>query len=57
MAEKPSKISELFKHLFIWIILFFVFFPLYLMLNISLKDNHQFITNPWYPQAPFRFEN
>lgn len=57
MAIKPSRTSELLKHMFIWFILFFAFFPLYLMFNISLKDNQQFIMNPWLPSAPYHFEN
>lgn len=48
---------EWFKHIFIGIILFFTFLPLYLMINISLKDNMQFTRNPWLPEAPFHWEN
>jgi ABC-type glycerol-3-phosphate transport system permease component len=49
--------SEIPKHLFLWCILFFTFFPIYLMLIISLKDNAQFLSNPWLPEAPFQIEN
>jgi ABC-type glycerol-3-phosphate transport system permease component len=52
-----SKISEFFKHGFILSIFFFTFLPLYLMLNISLKDNQQFARNPWLPEPPFHWEN
>lgn len=52
-----SKISEFFKHAFIWLIFAFSFLPLYLMLNISLKNNEQFARNPWLPEAPFHWEN
>ena len=48
---------ELVKHIFVWTILFFTFLPLYLMINISLKDNVQFARNPWFPEPPFRWEN
>lgn len=57
MARKSSKISEFCKHLFLWGIYAFTFLPLYLMLNISLKDNQQFARNPWLPEAPFHWEN
>ena len=57
MSIKPSRTSELLKHLLIWFMLFFAFFPLYLMFNISLKDNQQFVMNPWLPEAPYHFEN
>ena len=49
--------TELSKHAFIVAILVFAFIPLYLMVTISLKDNAQFAQNPWYPQAPFHWEN
>jgi ABC-type glycerol-3-phosphate transport system permease component len=54
---KPNLTSELFKHVFLWIILAFAFFPLYLMINVSLKDNAQFSRNPWSPEAPYHWEN
>ena len=52
-----SKFVEFWKHVFILVILFFAFVPFYLMLNISLKDNQQFARNPWFPEAPFHWEN
>lgn len=52
-----SKTAESFKHCFIGVILFFTFLPLYLMINISLKDNVQFARNPWFPEPPFHWEN
>lgn len=52
-----SKFAELTKHIFLWAIMFFTFLPLYLMLNISLKDNQQFARNPWLPEAPFHWHN
>ena len=45
------------KHVWILGVLFFAFFPLYMMLNISLKDNAQFYSNPLGIQAPFHWEN
>lgn len=52
-----SKFAETCKHLFLWCIYACTFLPLYLMLTISLKDNQQFARNPWYPEAPFHWEN
>lgn len=52
-----SKRNEFFKHLFIGVVLFFTFMPLYLMLNISLKTNSQFAHNPWLPTLPLHWEN
>jgi ABC-type glycerol-3-phosphate transport system permease component len=52
-----SKFAEFSKHLYIWVIFAFSFLPLYLMLNISLKDNQQFSRNPWLPEAPFHWHN
>ena len=52
-----SRTTEFFKHVFILLVLFFAFVPMYLMINISLKDNQQFSRNPWFPEAPFHWEN
>ncbi|MBD3240614.1 MAG: ABC transporter permease subunit, partial [Chitinivibrionales bacterium] len=54
---RTSRAAETGKHSFIWLVLLFAFFPLYIMLAISLKNNSQFIANPWTPEAPFHFEN
>lgn len=45
---KVSKSREAVKHAIMWFILFFAFFPLYLMVVISFKDNIQFTANPWF---------
>ena len=52
-----KKFSEFVKHGLLWSIYCCTFLPLYLMLNISLKDNQQFARNPWLPEAPFHWEN
>ncbi len=56
-VRKDAFTREWRIHLFIGGILALAFFPLYLMLNISLKDNSQFMLDPWLPHAPFHFEN
>ena len=48
MAYKVSKKREALKHAIMWFILFFAFFPLYVMVVISFKDNKQFTNNPWF---------
>jgi ABC-type glycerol-3-phosphate transport system permease component len=52
-----SRVTELLKHSFLWIIVICAFSGLYLMLEISLKDNQQFAESPWIPTAPFHWEN
>ena len=48
MPQKVSKAREAVKHSIMWFILFFAFFPLYVMVVISFKDNRQFTRNPWF---------
>lgn len=48
MPQKISKTREGIKHAIMWFVLFFAFFPLYLMVVISFKDNSQFNRNPWF---------
>lgn len=59
MARKVSKVREGIKHGIMWFVLFFAFFPLYLMLVISFKDNNQFTANPWFfdSVAKWHWEN
>ena len=52
MPQKISKTREGIKHAIMWFVLFFAFFPLYLMVVISFKDNSQFNRNPWF-SIPF----
>ena len=47
-----GRAAELVKHAIILGVLAFAFFPLYMMLNISLKTNKQFYTQPWGPTWP-----
>jgi len=49
--------SELPKHAFILMVLFFAFFPLYMIVNISFKTNDQFFNDPLTPTLPFHWEN
>jgi ABC-type glycerol-3-phosphate transport system permease component len=57
MIPKNKRASELLKHLLIGLVLLAAFFPLYVMLNISFKDNDQFATHPFAVTLPMRFEN
>jgi multiple sugar transport system permease protein len=40
------------KHAILWALIIAEFFPLYMMLQGSLKDNASFISNPWIPEEP-----
>lgn len=44
------------KHTLIWLILSIELLPLYMMLQISFKDNSIFIQNPWFPSVPIRVD-
>ncbi|NOY82628.1 MAG: carbohydrate ABC transporter permease [Kiritimatiellaeota bacterium] len=57
MAARTKKTHDFAKHSLIWFVLFFAFFPLYIMFEISLKDNAQFVRNPWFPFPPYHWEN
>ncbi len=61
MKTKKRKAAgggrEFLKHTGILFVLFFAFFPLYIMLQASLKDNVQFANNIWLPCRPFHWEN
>jgi len=41
--------KDLPKHAFIWALLAIELLPLYMMMQISFKDNQTFIQNPWIP--------
>lgn len=41
------------KHLVIWLFLLIELFPLYMMMQVSFKDNSSFIQNPWVPTPPY----
>ena len=47
MALRINRKKEALKHAIIWFVLFFSFFPMYVMVVISFKDNDQFTNNPW----------
>lgn len=47
MPVKISKKKETIKHILLLSVLLCAFFPLYLMVVVSFKDNVQFTNNPW----------
>jgi len=58
LRRNPRRWSgELLKHAVLLGLLFFVFFPFYTMVVISLKDNAQMLENPWAPTWPLHWEN
>ena len=56
MKDKGG-LSEIWKHFFILLILSSAFFPLYVMLAISVKDGAQFLADPMNFTFPFHWEN
>lgn len=51
-TSRISKFSEAPKYAIILFVLFFAFYPLFIMFCISLKTNEQFQANPWFFDAP-----
>lgn len=43
------------KHLFIWCFLCIELLPLYMMAQVSFKNNAEFIQNPWLPANPLNW--
>jgi len=56
MARKVSPARETLKHGIMAFVLFFAFFPLYLMVVISFKNNDQFLANPFFFDAPGQWQ-
>ena len=54
---RNARIAEGAKHTLLWLLIVSALFPLYLMVNISLKTNTQFAENPWTPEPPFQWNN
>jgi ABC-type glycerol-3-phosphate transport system permease component len=57
-AAKPNFIGshrqkDWPKHAVILLFVLVELFPLYMMLQVSFKDNAAFIQNPWVPQPPY----
>lgn len=61
MSSRPSarRFPDLPKHTFIWALLLIELLPLYMMAQISVKNNATFIQNPWLPSSPasWQWEN
>lgn len=53
MSQPPTiKRREWMKHLFLVTVLMLAYYPLFLMLAVSFKDNQQYAANPWFFDAP-----
>jgi multiple sugar transport system permease protein len=56
MSDAPRPSSNLrrdwSKHIFILFFILISLFPLYMMLEVSFKDNGTFLRNPWLPTSP-----
>jgi len=59
MPARPTVQSELPKYAIILFVLFFAFYPLFVMICISFKSNEQFQANPWFfdPISEWHWEN
>ncbi len=55
--SEVNKPKEYIKHAIILGVLSFSLLPFYIMLNISLKTNDQFVQDPFWPTPPFHWEN
>ncbi|MCB1103514.1 MAG: carbohydrate ABC transporter permease, partial [Cephaloticoccus sp.] len=44
------------KHLVIWFFILIELFPLYMMFQVSFKDNASFIQQPWLPLWPTEWQ-
>jgi ABC-type glycerol-3-phosphate transport system permease component len=51
-AQRKPRSRDWPKHAVIWAILLVELFPLYMMVQVSFKDNTGFLLNPWLPSAP-----
>jgi ABC-type glycerol-3-phosphate transport system permease component len=56
-AGAKARLLRFSKHAVVVGVLFFALFPLYMMLNISLKNNAQFYSNPFGFVTPLQWEN
>lgn len=59
MISRISRQAEWCKHAIVWIVLLFAFYPLFIMIVISFKDNHQYQANPWFfdPISQWHWDN
>ena len=59
MPRKVNKATEALKIGYILFVLFFAFFPLYVMMAVSMKSNEQYIASPWSfnPISTWKWEN
>ncbi len=48
-ALNKKKNRDFSKHVLIWGIMLIELFPLYMMVQVSFKDNTSFLQNPWLP--------
>lgn len=55
-AVGASRRKDWPKHIFIAVVLGIELLPLYMMWQISFKDNASFLQNPWIPSSPFEWK-
>ena len=52
-----TRMSEVFKHAFMIVVLGLVFLPFMVMVNLSFKDSGQFYNQRWSVTLPVHGEN
>jgi multiple sugar transport system permease protein len=59
MSAPKRSLRDLPKHFWIWLILAIELLPLYMMMQISFKNNAMFLANPWLPApiADWQWQN
>jgi ABC-type glycerol-3-phosphate transport system permease component len=49
---RSRRRSDWPQHVILWTFILIELFPVYMMLQVSFKDNASFIDNPWFPTPP-----
>lgn len=52
LGQSKKNWRDMPKHVLILGVLFLELFPFYMMMQVSMKNNAQFLTNPWLPLPP-----
>jgi multiple sugar transport system permease protein len=52
VGESKKNWRDIPKHVLIMMVLAIELFPFYMMMQVSMKNNSQFLTNPWVPLPP-----
>lgn len=56
VGESKKNWRDIPKHVLILAVLCVELFPFYMMMQVSMKNNSQFLTNPWVPLSPEKWD-